>query len=82
MTQSSTPQSAAQPPQGARPAGEEGSAERCIKGERARARRPAWLPLVAMIVVVSACVTAGNWQHRRMQEKDALRAALDAANAR
>ncbi|HEY1326595.1 MAG TPA: SURF1 family protein [Casimicrobiaceae bacterium] len=35
-----------------------------------------------MIVVVSACVTAGNWQHRRMQEKDALRAALDAANAR
>ncbi|HTI48539.1 MAG TPA: SURF1 family protein [Casimicrobiaceae bacterium] len=43
-------------------------------------RRPAWIPFVAMIVFVAMCVTAANWQRRRMLEKDALRAALDAAN--
>lgn len=34
-----------------------------------------------MVAVVVVSVAAGNWQHRRMQEKDALRAALEAANA-
>lgn len=43
-------------------------------------RRPAWIPFVATIVVVAVSVAAGNWQQRRMLEKDALRAALDAAN--
>jgi surfeit locus 1 family protein len=33
-----------------------------------------------MVVLVTVCIVAGNWQHRRMLEKDALRQALDAAN--
>jgi surfeit locus 1 family protein len=41
-------------------------------------RRPAWIPTVAAIVTVAVCVTAGNWQHRRMQEKQALEAQIAA----
>jgi surfeit locus 1 family protein len=37
-----------------------------------RAGRPAWVPTVAAFVVVVLCVVAGNWQHRRMQQKEAL----------
>ena len=42
-------------------------------------RRPAWIPTLAAIVTVALCVTAGNWQHRRMQEKEALEAQLRSA---
>jgi|KBSMisStandDraft_5_1062788.scaffolds.fasta_scaffold324369_3 surfeit locus 1 family protein len=41
-------------------------------------RRPAWIPTVAAIVTVAVCVAAGNWQHRRMQEKEALEAQIAA----
>jgi surfeit locus 1 family protein len=37
------------------------------------------MPLVATVLVVAACVTAGNWQRRRMHDKQALAAALAAA---
>ena len=40
--------------------------------EPRRAARPRWVPTVAAFVTVVLCVTAGNWQHRRMQEKEAL----------
>jgi surfeit locus 1 family protein len=43
-------------------------------------RRPAWVPFVAMVAVVAVCIVAGNWQRGRMHEKDALRAALEAAD--
>jgi surfeit locus 1 family protein len=43
-------------------------------------RRPRWIPFAAMIAFVIVCIMAGNWQHRRMAEKDALRAALEAAD--
>jgi surfeit locus 1 family protein len=45
-----------------------------------RARRPAWIPLAATIAVVVVCVAAGNWQRGRMYEKEALGAALAAAD--
>ena len=45
---------------------------------RAPRRRPAWIPTAAAIVTVAVCVTAGNWQHRRMQEKEALEAQIAA----
>jgi surfeit locus 1 family protein len=35
-------------------------------------RRPAWLPTIAALAAVVVFVIAGNWQHRRMLEKDAL----------
>jgi surfeit locus 1 family protein len=35
---------------------------------------------VATLAVIVVCVAAGNWQHRRMVEKDALRAVLEAAD--
>jgi surfeit locus 1 family protein len=40
------------------------------------ARRPAWVPTLAAIVTVALCVTAGNWQHRRMLEKEAQQRAI------
>jgi surfeit locus 1 family protein len=43
-------------------------------------RRPAWIPLVATVVVVALCIVAGNWQRSRMHEKQALGAALAAAD--
>jgi surfeit locus 1 family protein len=39
------------------------------------------VPTLAAIVVVALCVTAGLWQRDRMQQKLALRAALEAAVA-
>ncbi|MBS0319255.1 MAG: SURF1 family protein [Proteobacteria bacterium] len=46
---------------------------------------PSWrvraIPTLAAAAAIVVFVLAGNWQHRRMLEKDALRAALDAAMA-
>lgn len=39
-------------------------------------RRPAWIPTVAAFATVALCITAGNWQHRRMLEKEALQEAM------
>lgn len=44
-------------------------------------RRPAWIPTVAAFLTIAICVTAGNWQHRRMLEKEALQAQITAAAA-
>jgi surfeit locus 1 family protein len=44
-------------------------------------RRPAWLPTVAAFATVILCVMAGNWQHRRMLEKEALQERMHAAAA-
>ncbi|HJU21341.1 MAG TPA: SURF1 family protein [Casimicrobiaceae bacterium] len=44
-------------------------------------RRPRWLPTLAALVTVVLCVMAGNWQHRRMLEKEALRDAIARAAA-
>ncbi|HKP65166.1 MAG TPA: SURF1 family protein [Casimicrobiaceae bacterium] len=44
-------------------------------------RRPAWLPTLAAFLAIALCVTAGNWQHRRMLEKEALLAKISAAKA-
>jgi len=46
-----------------------------------RRRRPAWIPTVAAILTIALCLTAASWQHRRMLEKQALQAAIDAAAA-
>ena len=43
--------------------------------------RPRALPTVAAVVAVAVFVTAGQWQGRRMHEKEMLRAQLDAAAA-
>jgi surfeit locus 1 family protein len=45
-----------------------------------RSRRPAWLPLVATLVVVALCIVAGNWQRGRLHQKQALAAALAEAD--
>ncbi len=39
------------------------------------------MPTVTTVVAVVLFVLAGNWQHRRMLEKEGLRAQLDAARA-
>jgi surfeit locus 1 family protein len=44
-------------------------------------RRPAWIPTIAAFACIAAFVTAGNWQHRRMLEKEALQASIAAAAA-
>jgi surfeit locus 1 family protein len=44
-------------------------------------RRPAWVPTLAAFIAIALCVTAGNWQHRRMLEKEALLAKISAAKA-
>ena len=44
-------------------------------------RRPAWIPALAAWVTVAACMTAGHWQYRRMQETEALQAQFQAAAA-
>ena len=49
--------------------------------EPPRARRPKWLPTVAAFVVAALCIVAGNWQHRRMLEKEALQASITRAAA-
>lgn len=45
------------------------------------ARRPALVPTLATIVAIVLFVSAGLWQRDRMDQKLALRAALDAASA-
>jgi surfeit locus 1 family protein len=35
-------------------------------------RRPAWVPTLAAFAAIALFVTAGNWQHRRLHEKEAL----------
>jgi len=44
--------------------------------------RPPVLPTLATVVAVSVFTTAGFWQRDRMEQKQALRIALDAAAAR
>ncbi|HSQ79627.1 MAG TPA: SURF1 family protein [Casimicrobiaceae bacterium] len=44
-------------------------------------RKPAWLPTMATIAAIVVFVLAGNWQHRRMLQKEALRAQIEAAAA-
>lgn len=46
----------------------------------APARRPALVPTLAAIAVVALCVSAGVWQHGRMQQKLALRAQVEEAS--
>ena len=50
-------------------------------GSATRRRRPAALPTIAAALGIALFVTAGQWQHGRMQQKLALRAQLDAAAA-
>jgi surfeit locus 1 family protein len=42
--------------------------------------RPRLLPTVAAIAAIALFVAAGNWQHDRMRQKQALRAQFDAAS--
>lgn len=44
-------------------------------------RRPAWIPTLAAFAATVLFVLAGNWQHRRMNEKEALQAQFRAAAA-
>ena len=44
-----------------------------------RRDRPAWVPTIAAFATVALCVAAGNWQHRRMLEKEALQARVQHA---
>jgi len=41
--------------------------------------RAPWVPVLAAIAAVALFVSAGNWQGRRMAEKERLRTQLDAA---
>jgi surfeit locus 1 family protein len=50
-----------------------------VPDARGARRRPAWIPTLAAALAIVVCVTAGNWQHRRMHEKEALAAQLQAA---
>jgi surfeit locus 1 family protein len=43
--------------------------------------RPRALPTLATVVGIALFVTAGHWQQGRMEQKEALRAQFDAANA-
>ena len=43
--------------------------------------KPAWIPTAATIAAVVLFVLAGNWQHRRMLQKEALREQISAAAA-
>jgi surfeit locus 1 family protein len=44
--------------------------------EPRRTARPGWVPTVAALATVVLCVAAGNWQHRRMLEKEALQESM------
>ena len=44
-------------------------------------RRPAWIPTLAAFAAVALFVTAGDWQHRRMLEKEALQERMRQAAA-
>ena len=41
-----------------------------------RRRRPAWLPTLAAFATIAICLMAGDWQHRRMLDKQALDAQM------
>ena len=43
--------------------------------------RPPLLPTIAAVAAIALFIVAGNWQHRRMNEKEAMRAQFDAASA-
>ncbi|MDE2358461.1 MAG: hypothetical protein KGL70_03660, partial [Betaproteobacteria bacterium] len=43
--------------------------------------RPTWIPALATIAAIVLFVAAGNWQHRRMLQTEALRAQIEAAAA-
>jgi surfeit locus 1 family protein len=43
--------------------------------------RPRLLPTVAAVAAIALFVAAGQWQQRRMEQKEALRAQIDAASA-
>jgi surfeit locus 1 family protein len=43
--------------------------------------RPRFVPTVAAVVAIALFVSAGQWQQRRMGEKEALRVQFDTANA-
>ena len=49
--------------------------------EAANPRRPAWIPTLAAFAAIALFVTAGNWQHRRMLEKEAMHDRIVAAAA-
>ncbi len=44
-----------------------------------RASRPAWVTTVAAFATIVLCIVAGNWQHRRMLEKEALQEKMQQA---
>ena len=44
-----------------------------------RALRSPWIPLLAATAAIAVFVSAGNWQGRRMEEKERLRAQYEAA---
>lgn len=48
--------------------------------ESAPSRRPALVPTLATIAIVSVCVSAGLWQRDRMEQKVALRAQVESAS--
>jgi len=50
-----------------------------VRSGTARRFRPRMVPTLAAMVAVAVCIPAGNWQLRRMHEKQSLRAQLDAA---
>jgi cytochrome oxidase assembly protein ShyY1 len=49
--------------------------------ELRRTARPGWVPSAAALATVLLCIVAGNWQHRRMQEKEALQDTMRRAAA-
>jgi surfeit locus 1 family protein len=52
-----------------------------VNSAAVRTRRPRWLPTIAAFAAIVLFVIAGNWQHRRMLEKEAMQARIDAAAA-
>ncbi len=46
---------------------------------RRRLPRPRALPTLCTLAAIAVCVAAGNWQHQRLQAKEALRSQLDSA---
>ncbi|HET9729935.1 MAG TPA: SURF1 family protein [Acidimicrobiia bacterium] len=55
-------------------------AERDSAHAVAKQRRPAWIPTLAALVAVVVFVSAGDWQHRRLRESEALRDRIAAAD--
>jgi surfeit locus 1 family protein len=57
------------------------AADDAVKATRPARDRRAWIPTVAAVAAVVVFVLAGNWQHRRMREAQAMRAQIEAASA-